>query len=260
MITKVRFVKTKGQIFTYICTNQLIMRRYLLVLLFFTSSLSFAQLHSAGFQLGAMATSMGSNFYNGDAKIKIDFLGGLNYQYRFSNHLTIGADIEYAQFGARVRELFFDWQGTQIAESWSSWDWNYISIPLTVGFKMGGKIRFTPMAGITPSILARSVYNFKPYEGSSLTPTKTSFYSDAKKFDLGLIAGGDVSFPFHEGVVFVGLDFRYSITKVNTDSFFTENFFDPYRHRGLNTVFGVRFNIGNPEPEGPKDLIDDPVK
>ena len=59
------------------------MKKGILLLGLLVSSISFSQLHSVGFHLGAMGTSMGSNFDNGNAKIKIDFMGGLNYNYRF---------------------------------------------------------------------------------------------------------------------------------------------------------------------------------
>ena len=125
---------------------------------------------------------------------------------------------------------------------------------------MGGKFRFKPKAGITPSILARCIYNQIPFEGTSLSHEKFSNDSNARKLDLGGIAGFDVSVPFNAGVFFLGVDFRYSITKVNTDNLFNETLFDAYRHRGVSSVLGLRFNLGNPhEDEGPTDIIDDPL-
>lgn len=235
------------------------MYRYILVISLFLSANSFAQLHSVGFHGGAMGTSAGKNFANTDSKFKVDFIAGLNYQYRFTSHLTLGANIEYTQYGSQVNVQFTDWMGNLIAEDYSSWDWNYISVPLIVGFEMGGKVRVKPKAAIIPSILARSVYNFKAYEGSTFTPFKTSYYSDANKFDLGGLVGVDVSVPFHAGVLFAGFDFRYSITKLNADNLFPTSFYDTYRNKGIIGTVGVRFNIGNPEGEGPKDIIDDPV-
>lgn len=219
-----------------------------------------AQLHSVGFHLGTMGTSLGNNFQNGNTGIKIDFLAGLSYQYRFSNHLVLEGAFEFAQFGAQAPITIFDFTGNELGTAPCTWDWNYLSIPLTTGFVVGGKVRFKPKIGLVPSILVRSVYNFKPYEGSSLTPSKTSYYSDANKIDLAALAGIDVNFPIREGVFFIGTDFRYSVTKVNTSTLFNEVVFDSFRHRGLSLVLGVRFNIGNPEPEGPKDIIEDPLK
>lgn len=237
------------------------MKKSLLVLSLLISFLGHSQLHTVGFHAGAMGTSLGSKFWDGDSKMKIDFTGGLNYQIRFSSHLTASASVEYTQFGAQIPVQFYNYAGTTLlGESYSSYDWNYISIPLTVGFQMGGRIRFKPKIGLVPSILARMVYNLKPYEGSTLTPLKTSYYSDANKFDLAAVAGIDISTPFKAGVIFLGLDFRFSVTKVNRQNMFPEEFYDPYRHRGAVAVFGVRFTLGKPEPEGPKDIIDDPIE
>ena len=193
--------------------------------------------------------------------MKIDFTGGLNYQIRFSSHWTCDAAIEYTQFGAQFPVEFYNYAGsTLLGESISSYDWNYISIPLTVGFAMGGKVRFTPKAGIVPSVLARMIYNQPPYEGSTLSHVKDSQYDQANKFDFAGLMGVDISVPFKPGVFFLGIDFRYSVTKINNENFFPESVLDTYRHRGLTAVFGARFTLGKPEPEGPKDIIDDPVE
>ncbi|UKN00234.1 outer membrane beta-barrel protein [Paracrocinitomix mangrovi] len=238
------------------------MKKYLLVFSLLISSFSFSQLHSVGFHVGGMGSSVGKTFWDGDAKIKYSLTGGLNYQYRFTSHLTLGGNLEYTQFGAQVPIEFTDQAGNYVATVYSSYDWNFISIPMMVGFEMGGKFRIKPKVGIVPNILTSMVYNFKPYTGGNLVlkATKTSFYSDANKFDLGSLIGFDMSVPFHSGVVFLGVDFRYSITKLNNDNFFNESLYDTYRNKGLSAVFGVRFSVGKPEVEGPTDIIDDPVK
>ena len=236
------------------------MKKYLLILCLALSSFSFAQLHSVGFHGGGMLTSLGNSFGNGESKPKIDFTGGLNYQYRFTSHLTLGANLEYTQFGAQIPVQFFDSWGVFITESYSSWDWNYVSVPLIVGYEMGGKISYKPKFALVPSILNRAVYNFKSYEGTTLAPYKDSYYSEANKFDLAAMVGIDFAARFHSGVVFLSIDARYSATKVNNDNFFSTSLFDAYRHRSISTCFGVRFNLGKPEPEGIKDIIDDPLK
>lgn len=235
------------------------MYKYVLTFSLFLSSFSFGQLHSLGFHGGAMGTSVGSTFFNGDSKYKIDFTGGLNYQYRFTSALTVGANVEYTQFGARVPVDFVDQTGQLIATAYSSWDWNYVSIPLIVGYEMGGKVSIKPKAALVPSVLTRAVYNFIPYDGSSLTPYKDSYYSSANKFDLAGMAGFDVSARFHSGTLFAAFDFRYSITQLNSDTFFPTTVNDVYRNKSLGACVGVRFNLGNPEGDGPTDIIDDPI-
>jgi hypothetical protein len=66
------------------------MCKSLLVVFLILSSISFGQLHSVGFHAGAMGTGVGSSFSNGESKPKVDFTAGLNYQYRFTTHLTLG--------------------------------------------------------------------------------------------------------------------------------------------------------------------------
>lgn len=235
------------------------MKRFSLIIVGLLSFASFAQLHTVGFHAGAMGTSLGSNFGNGDATHKIDFIGGLNYQYRFTSAFVLGGNLEYTQYGAKVPVDFYNVYGEYVATENSSWDWNYLSIPLIVGYEMGGKISFKPKAAIVPSILTRAVYNFQPYEGSTLSPYKDSYYSSAQKIDFGALIGLDVSARFHSGFVFASVDYRQSITTVNTDEYFPTSINDNYRNRGLALSMGVRFIIGKPEPEGPKDIIDNPV-
>ena len=72
--------------------------------------------------------------------------------------------------------------------------------------------------------------------------------------------GIDFSARFHSGSVFLGLDYRHSLTQLNNDDFFNTSIVDPMRNRGFTACFGVRFRLGKPEPEGIKDIIDDPLK
>jgi len=235
------------------------MIRVLLGILLLSGSTAVAQLHTVGFHGGGIYSSLGSNFNNGENQGKLDFIGGLNYQYRFTNAFTLGGNLEFTQYGAQVPVDYYDVFGEYIATANSSWDWNYVSVPIIVGYEMGGKFRIKPKMALVPSILTRSIYNFQPYEGSTLSPIKTSYYTDAKKIDLAGMAGVDLSARFHSGYVFTAIDFRYSLTTVNNDNFFSTATNDSYRHRGLTFSLGVRFNIGNPEPEGPKDIIDNPI-
>ena len=236
------------------------MKRNLLLGILALSSISFGQLHTVGFHVGAMGTSLGNTFANGEGMAKIDLTGGLNYQYRFTSHLTLGANIEYTQFGAQFPIQFTDQLGNFITENNSSWDWNYVSVPLIVGYEMGGKISIKPKLAVVPSILQRCIYNFKSYEGTTLAPFKDSYYANANKFDLAGLVGVDFTARFHSGVVFLAIDTRYSITMLNNEDFFNTDFNDSYRNRSIGASFGVRFNLGNPEAEGIKDLIDDPIE
>lgn len=222
-------------------------------------STAVAQLHTVGFHGGGMFTSLGDDFNDGENLGKLDFIGGLNYQYRFTKAFTLGANLEYTQYGAQVPVDFYDSYGEYIASNNSSWDWNYVSVPIIFGYELGGKFRIKPKVALVPSILVRHVYNFQPYEGSTLSPSKTTYYSGAKKIDLGGMAGVDLSARFHSGYLFTAVDFRYSLTTVNNENTFLPGTNIAQRHRGLTFSFGVRFNVGNPEPEGPTDLIDDPV-
>lgn len=235
------------------------MSKFLLIVGILISSVSFAQLHSVGFHLGGMGTSLGKAFGNGESKPKFDFTGGLNYQYRFTSHLTLGLNLEYTQYGAQIPVQLLDQNGNIIAENYSSWDWNYVSVPLIVGYDIGGVISFKPKVGLVPSILNRAVYNFKSYEGKTIAPYKESHYSEAKKIDLAGMVGIDLTTRFHSGSIFLSVDARYSVTKLNRGDFFSTTLFDPMRNRSISACIGVRFNLGKPEPEGIKDIIDDPI-
>ena len=236
------------------------MYRFLLVFFLFLSTQSFAQLHTVGFHLGAMGTHVGSpSILGGDTKTRIDFLGGLNYQYRFPHAWTVGGNLEYTQFGVQVHEYFTNFVGDTIGQSYSSYDWNYISIPLIGGYEIGGKVMFKPKIGLVPSILTRAVYNHKPFEGSTLQPYKNSNYSDAAKIDFAGLVGIDLSARFDSGVFFTSFDFRYSITKLNTDTYFPTSTNDTFRNVGLSAALGIRFNLGMPEADGPTDIYDDPI-
>lgn len=236
------------------------MHRFLLITSLIFCSISFGQLHSVGFQFGGTGSNVGRTFAGGESKPKLDITGGLNYQYRFTSHLTLGGNLEFVQYGAQVPVDYENLSGDIVSGEYASWDWNYISIPLIVGFEMGGVVSFKPKAALVPSFLTQSFYHFKTYENTSLAPYKDTYYSQANKLDLAGMIGIDFSARFHSGTMFLGIDFRHSLTKLNNDDFFNTELFDPMRNKSVSATLGVRFKIGKPAPEGIRDIIDDPLK
>ncbi|UII26709.1 PorT family protein [Fulvivirga maritima] len=83
------------------------------------------------------------------------FIAGVGYEYHLGTGIFIGADLLYNQRGYTIDAYLMSDNGSNIKEKVTfEYDYNYISLPLKVGYKSGStKISAFGNVGLVPSLL-----------------------------------------------------------------------------------------------------------
>lgn len=172
--------------------TQTLMTRFSIVLmLIFTSSL-FAQKHYIGVKIGPNF----SNYKPGNANnFATGLIVGATYSYQFANGFTVGADALYLQQGYKIN-LFGNHRQT----------FDYIAIPLKVGYTYGPSWQVFGNVGLVPSFLAGARLRTKVLNTNNVSSNYDSF----QKFDLGLLLELGGGYTINEKFnVFASLGFQY---------------------------------------------------
>ncbi|MBL1280176.1 MAG: hypothetical protein COA33_007885 [Fluviicola sp.] len=142
------------------------MKNLLLSITIVLSTVSFSQIHyietSGGVNISTIYNS--SPFNNTSPIYRGSFSFG--YTYKFSNKLTLGTNIAYAQSGFKDQIIFTDVLGNDLGvnDVFTLYLTEYISIPLKIGIETGSdKMTFSGSIGIVPAfnVGARIKYPYR---------------------------------------------------------------------------------------------------
>ena len=73
---------------------------------------------------------------------------------------------------------------------------NYLTLPVTVQYTRGRRIKYTGEAGVFTGVLIRETYKWKQINGSNFETTDVT--NTSKRMDAGLSLGFRTSFPLTE--------------------------------------------------------------
>lgn len=202
-----------------------------------------AQNHFVGFKVGPNRTS---SFINGDKTKKESrsgFAGGLTYEYLIDKHFSLGADLMWDQRGFSYRETILNFSGNpnlvdQINKYNYSFD--YLSVPINAGFRVGRKLYGSVNLGLGPSFLMNGTTKTESYnlDGTFTGSITKNVFDRMNKFDfsgLFAISGG---YKFKQRVcLFTSIAYHYSISSYSKSA-------DTERlHNGIYSALGLKYAI-----------------
>lgn len=181
----------------------------------------FAQKHFIGLKLGPNFT----NYKPGDLnKFATGLVIGATYSYQFSSGLTVGADALYLQQG---------FQTNIIGNSRQTFD--YIAIPLKVGYTYGPSWQVFGNVGLVPSFLAGARLRTKVLNSNNVSGN----YDIFEKFDVGLLVEVGGGYTIKEKFnVFASLGFQYFFIP-NVES--NADYSDRAKNLGIPLTVGFRY-------------------
>ena len=106
--------------------------------------------------------------------------------------------------------------------------YDYLSIPLKIGYSFGNKFTVTPSIGIVNSVLisAKSIFN----------GNEKSLTSNVENYDFGLVGGVVISYSFsHKITMSITSDYQYGISDTSTSSFSST------KHRSFSSSIGLMY-------------------
>jgi hypothetical protein len=176
------------------------------------------------------------------ASQRITLATGLVGSVRFGDVFQIMAEAGYQRKGNKFTNQVWDAQGQEIADSTYlvKTNMDYITVPLYARINLGRSNKFYLQAGGYYGYLLHS--NFTGMRLGEMVK-KVPFADGLGKHDFGIIAGGGIETPIHEGLTVI-LDIKYQLglKDLNIDPLVIGNS-KPLKNKGLTMSMGFMVDI-----------------
>lgn len=218
------------------------MKSILIIFSVLTFSTAFSQKHIIDFKGGLNFSKCSGSFpFSENASFRTRAVVGFGYEYHFANNLKVGTNLLYSQKGFNTRIDFFGFPFGNSREINYSFD--YLSIPLKVGYEYGEKFFVYGNAGLTNSFLVSATFT-EPALGMNFETVSKIEYKiteEVSTYDLGMLieVGGGYKFDFGLGA-FLETGFQKGFLSLTKD-----NFFSDYSMRNFNfsLQLGLRYQL-----------------
>ena len=173
------------------------------------------------------------------------FSAGLDYGFKFKNNLKIGGNILYSETGFKYKTIFTDDYGNPITNgiSYSDFHFNYLSIPIKVGYEYGNKMFVYGNIGFSTSFLLFSMIS-SPVLNANLEEIdrdNADITSIVAPIELAGIIEIGFGYTFFEKLgVFIEGNFQHGFTTLTTNEFFSGNTILNYK---TSASIGIRYKL-----------------
>jgi hypothetical protein len=230
----------------------------LIFTLIVTSISSFAQNSHIGFIGGARLNNIATNITNVEPHSQAGWLGGIAYQYNFSEHYSFGTDLVFYKTGFALKQDIVDEAGNLRTKQHIPFIYYYTGLPLKLGYTSGEKFFWSTKIGMCPSLLISAKYLI-PGSKDAYFPNGEPVYhnyitNEIKQFDVsGLLEVGGGIKVGNRARFFVNAIAMMSLTNHSTDTFFSArikqqlgaHFSDgKMQHSSLGINIGFDFLLG----------------
>lgn len=214
------------------------MKRLIMIILTLAAVNAFGQNHFVGIKGGISRTNVTRIMYN---YYKTGFSGGLTYEYLFLKHFSVGSEIIYEQRGFLDDFVFTNKEGIPTGERFrSKYSYNYISLPIKVGYSLGTKFFGFAKIGAVPSLLvnAQAVLPKVSTQGKVIGEFVVDLTNNAPKFDIALLVeiGGGYKI-YDRNWIFTSFTYQHSLTSIFDNSI--------VRLNGMTLTLGFKRALSN---------------
>ncbi len=212
-----------------------------------------SQTHKIGVQAGGSMTNVchSSAFFN-KTGYNPGFHGGIHYHLKFENNITLMIDLLYVQKG-----FAFDFEYQSYNDDLEPYNgmseynfaYNYISLPVSIGYAFGDNFSATPYLGIAASRLIQAKHNYTLYDENSnkVDEGEENKYTVLPEYDLPVHAGLYLEYSIGKNLtVFSKLQADYSLNTISSKQYFSESELTNY---GYALSFGLSFSVNSNENE-----------
>ncbi|HTJ53209.1 MAG TPA: porin family protein [Cyclobacteriaceae bacterium] len=162
-----------------------------------TSALQ-AQKINLEFLGGPNVSMMYGNFGYHDVNSKAGLTSGLGLSYMLKEHLSLSVKGLFERKGCTGRySVYYDYNGDIAASSPFKYKFrfisNYLTLPITVQYTRGRRIKYTGEAGVFTGVLIRETYKTNQTNGPNFETTNVT--NTSKRMDAGVSLGFRTAFP-----------------------------------------------------------------
>ena len=220
------------------------MKSIILIILTTIACNVMGQTHFIGIKGGANFTNVQTIKFLNDNEKRIGFSGGLTYEYLFSRHFSISADLIYDQRGFINYLIFTDSLGNPTGRKEPTYFYyDYFSIPIMMGFMIGDKIYGFAKLGLCPSLpIYATTKNSLFDSGGNIVGAQTYNVTDRiTKLDLASVIQLGVGYKIKDKVAMItSVSFLKSFTNIANSNYFKDS---SIKHYGISVSAGLIYSL-----------------
>lgn len=216
----------------------------LLVLIFIFGTLStFAQKRLVGFEAGINLTNITKQRFETTTNWQSGSRLALTYQNLLKKRFSFSTGVEYVQAGFDSTIEYTNNTGNTLGTSDISFRFDYIRIPVKIGWRYGGRIYGFTNLGIAPGaiIFARTTIPSFESNNFSITQSKQVVTENVRRYDVTALAEIGGGYKINELFrIYASLRFDHSLT-----TFSTPFYFNPANlwHYGFSFSVGTKYRL-----------------
>jgi len=211
---------------------------------------AFGQIQTIGVQGGLSLANIISpdiyKYHNGNkVDSRVGFSGGLDYEFHFSKRYFVGLDIHYDQFGNKEPWFPIDVDGKPVSgEHWLRSNYDYLSLPVKIGYTKGEKLKGFAMFGVCPSFLLHTQIIVPQYDNDDnfLGDKEFPALDNTQRFDFrGLIEAGIGYSMFDRIDLFTAIKYRHSLIQIKYNKNLENS--STIQHSGFSFSLGIKYSL-----------------
>lgn len=218
------------------------MRQILIFLFIFISSVALGQKHLIGIQGGLNLTNFTSKEGFANTSTKTGFIGGITYDLMLTEKYVLEIDVLYSQRGVNNQFSIVDDYGQYAGQVETEMNYDYLSFPIKIGYKLGNKVKIIPKIGIVPATVIKAEITSPIFGGNGgmVTGKETIDHKDyVSKFDFGGIVEFGIETDLSENLIFcTNLNYKHSLTTFSNSDYFNGQ---DKRHYGFSVAVGLKY-------------------
>jgi hypothetical protein len=219
------------------------MRQILILLFILISYVTWGQKHLIGVQGGLNFTNFTSKEGFANTTTKTGFIGGITYDLMLTEKYVLEIDVLYSQRGVNDQFSIIDDYGQYAGQVETEMNYDYLSFPIKIGYKLGNKLKIIPKIGIVPAIAIKAEIT-SPFidRGGEIIGKETIDHMDfISKFDFGGIVELGFEKDLSENFVFnSNLNYKHSLTTFSNSDYFDGQ---DMRHYGFSVTVGIKYRL-----------------
>lgn len=197
-----------------------------------------SQTNSIGFMSGSSITNVQSKMFLDGTAFNYGYIGGVEISRESSNKIFVQAGILYEHKGFKKLVLTTDANGGVLfSYKKSSFNYNYFSLPVSIGYRYGGVFFGEIFVGVSFSGLFNS--NEKLVLGSEVKKSNHTHY--ASRYDISPIIGIGQGYHFENDITIIfRAEFQHGLINVANANYYSGS---EIRQKGFYLQLSLRKNI-----------------
>lgn len=203
-----------------------------------------SQSNMIGLQSGMSITNVFLDGNYSAKEIGINYRGGFNFTHNVNNLFNVGIDILYEQKGFKDPYVLTDEAGNNTVSAIGKFNYNYLSIPLKVGFSGGNRIQGFVNTGLVSSFLIKAGVRIPSLSTQEFNANNQDFTDEVSRLDIGVMFESGIRFKFTERVLLnISSSFQQGFISAARENQFSDKKMFHYGFMfsaGLNYVLGSK--------------------